>query len=130
MLESLSKDERECRTVAMQLGRAAATSSFAQFYGADTSSVTPPHALNVADMLWRCYHNWGSATVATQEGKAEVTITEGLSDALLCSSTSGLLAGLVGQAGGRGITVDHRSCLAEGCSQCVFEIGWQMKTLR
>jgi diguanylate cyclase (GGDEF)-like protein len=129
VLESLSKDDRECRTVAMQLGRAAATSSFAQFYGADTKGVTPAQALGVADMLWHCYHNWGATVVKAQELHAEVTINDGITSALLCSSTSGLLAGLIGQAGGRGITVGHRTCAAEGASTCLFELSWQAPTL-
>jgi hypothetical protein len=130
VLESLSKDERECRTVAMQLGRAAATSSFAQFYGADTKGVTPAQALGVADMLWHCYHNWGSTAVHAQELRADFVIKDGVTSPLLCSSTSGLLAGLIGQAGGRGITVDHKSCAAEGANQCLFELTWQAPTLQ
>ena len=130
VLESLSKDDRECRTVAMQLGRAAATSSFAQFYGADTKGVTPAQALGVLDMLWHCYHNWGTLLVRAMELNASVTLTEGISSVLLCSATSGLLAGLIGQAGGRGITVDHPVCIAEGGEQCQFELTWQAPTLR
>jgi serine/threonine protein kinase len=130
VLESLSKDDRECKQVAMQLGRAAATSSFAQFYGADTKSVTPVQALGVVDMLWHCYHNWGSAIVKAVELNATVAISEGITSALLCSSTSGLLAGLIGQAGGRGITVAHPVCMAEGGEQCLFDLTWQASTLR
>jgi diguanylate cyclase (GGDEF)-like protein len=129
VLESLSKDDRECRTVAMQLGRAAATSSFAQFYGADTKGVTPAQALGVADMLWHCYHNWGATVVNAQELSADVTISDGFASSLLCSSTSGLLAGLIGQAGGRGINVGHKTCAAEGASECVFDLTWQAPTM-
>jgi hypothetical protein len=130
VLESLSKDDRECRTVAMQLGRAAATSSFAQFYGADTKGVTPAQALGVLDMLWHCYHNWGTAVVKPFELNASVSIGDGISSPLLCSATSGLLAGLIGQAGGRGLSVDHPVCIAEGGDQCRFELTWQAPTLR
>lgn len=128
VLESLSKDDRECRQVAMQLGRAAATSSFAQFYGADIKAVTPAQALRATDNLWRCYHNWGSALVTSEEMRAEVTIEDGMPNALLCAATSGLLAGFVGQTGGRGVTVDHRTCTAEGDKACMFELTWQAAT--
>jgi serine/threonine protein kinase len=125
MLESLSKDARECRTAAMQLGRAAATSSFAQFYGADISSVTPAQALGVADRLWRSYHSWGSPTVVSDGDRARVTVREGIAHPLLCSSTSGLLAGVVGQARGRGVRIEHTKCITEGASECVFELRWE-----
>ncbi len=126
MLESLSKDPRECKTAAMQLGRAAATSSFAQFYGADISSVLPSQALNVADMLWRSYHSWGTATVTTDDENARVVVHGGIANALLCSTTSGLLAGVIGQAHGRGVRVEHTKCIVDGGNECVFELQWKV----
>jgi hypothetical protein len=130
MLESLSKDPRECRTAAMQLGRAAATSSFAQFYGADISAVTPAQALGVADMLWRSYHSWGATVVDPEPTRARVTVRDGIPNPLLCSSTSGLFAGLVGQARGIGVRVEHTKCVSEGASECVFELRWQLPQAR
>jgi hypothetical protein len=128
MLESISHDPRECRTAAMGLGRAAATSSFAQFYGADISSVTPMQALNVADMLWRNYHSWGITVVKTEPTRARVLVRDGFPSQLLCSVTSGLFAGIIFQARGRGIRVEHATCVAEGASECLFELQWANPT--
>jgi serine/threonine-protein kinase len=125
VLQSLGKDESECRAIALQLGRAAVDSSFSQFYGADPSAVSAAQVLRAVDLFWRCYHSWGTASVTTRDTEAEMTLTDGIASAVLCASTAGLLTGVVARAGGLSVDVQHPVCLAEGANRCVFNLTWR-----
>jgi len=128
VLQSLGRDELECRTIAMQLGRTVGESSFGQFYGADPSAVSPAQVLRTADLFWRCYHSWGAMSVVARDTDADVTLTESIPNAILCASTAGLLAAVVARAGGVSVNVEHHACLAGGAKRCDFHLTWRLAT--
>jgi hypothetical protein len=128
VLQSLAHDERDRHALVMQLGRTAIDASFREFYGADPSVVSPAHVLRAAENYWSCYHTWGQATVHARQTEAEVIVTDGIPHAILCASTAGLLAGVVAHAGGRAVSVEHRACLAEHATECVFHVRWASAT--
>ncbi|MBA3397174.1 MAG: diguanylate cyclase [Deltaproteobacteria bacterium] len=128
VLESLGASERECSTIAMQLGRTTVDASFDQFYGADLSAASPAQVLRSADLFWRCYHTWGTASVNVVDTDAEVTVTDGIANAILCASTAGILAGVVGRSGGLAVELNHDTCLAKGADHCMFRLTWRMNT--
>ncbi len=125
VLQSLGKDDEECRAIALQLGRIAVDSSFSQFYGANPAAVSPAQVLRAADVFLRCYHSWGTASVVTGETDAEVTITQSIINATLCASTAGILAGVVARSGGLAVDVEHDDCTAKGSQHCVFKMSWR-----
>jgi diguanylate cyclase (GGDEF)-like protein len=126
LLESLSKDELERRTIARQLGRSAVESSFGQFYGAEPSAVWPADVLRAVDLFWRCYHSWGVAAVIARDTDADLTLSDGIGNALVCASTAGLLTGVVARAGGLAVNVHHGECVAEGAKRCAFRLTWEL----
>lgn len=126
LLQSLSKDELECRMLARQLGRSAVESSFGQFYGAEPSAVRPADVLRAVDLFWRCYHSWGAASVIARDTDAELTLSDGVGNALLCASTAGLLTGVVARAGGLSVNVEHGACVSDGAARCAFRLTWQL----
>ncbi|MBA3818282.1 MAG: protein kinase [Deltaproteobacteria bacterium] len=130
VLESLSANELERHALAMQLGRTAVDLSFGQFYGADPSAVSPSQVLRAADLFWRSYHSWGTASVAAQDTAAEVIFSDGIVNTLLCATTAGLLAGVVARAGGIATAVEHVACVARGDRSCAFHVTWSLASQR
>ncbi len=126
LLRSLSDDELECRTIARQLGRTAVDSSFGQFYGADPSAVKPADVLRAVDLFWRCYHSWGAASVIARDTEAELTLRDGVGNALVCASTAGLLSGVIARAGGLSVHVEHGTCICDGADRCAFHLQWHL----
>ncbi|HEU0031997.1 MAG TPA: diguanylate cyclase [Kofleriaceae bacterium] len=125
VLQSLGSDDRR---VAFQLGRTAIASSFDQFYGADPSALSPAEVLRTVDMFWHCYHSWGDAVVHARDTDADVVITKGPAEPMLCASSAGILAGVIAHAGGRSVTAEHRACAAEHATECVFRLTWRSVT--
>jgi len=123
MLESLA--DEGAGQLALQLGRTAIASSFGQFYGADPAALTPAEVLRSVDMFWHCYHSWGAASVSAHGCDAEVLVAQGVASPILCSSTAGLLHGVVAHAGGQNVVVEHRACIAERARECVFHLSWR-----
>ncbi|MBA3453531.1 MAG: diguanylate cyclase [Deltaproteobacteria bacterium] len=128
ILHTLGKDHVECHRIAFQLGRTVVDSSFGQFYGADPTAMSPTQVLRAVDLFWRCYHTWGDASVTTHDTGAEVTVTHGVGDVLLCASTAGLLTGVVERAGGIAVGVEHSRCIADGADDCIFHLSWRVAT--
>jgi len=128
VLKSLGNDERERRTIAWQLGRTAVDLSFGQFYGADATASSPAEVLCAADLFWRCYHSWGTASVTATGTDAEVTVIDGVAADILCVSIAGLLAGVVAHTGGLSVGVEHRTCVANGADRCAFSVTWRLAT--
>ena len=126
IMQALAADERDGHAIAMQLGRRAIDVSFGQFYGADPSAMKPAEVLRSADLFWRCYHSWGAATVLAHDTDAVVTLTDGISNPLLCASTAGLLAGVVAHAGGQAVAVEHHTCVAKRGNRCAFHLSWKL----
>lgn len=126
LLQSLSNDEVECRSLARQLGRSAVDSSFSQFYGADPSAVRPVDVLRAVDLLWRSYHSWGAVSVTARDTDAELTLVNGVGNPLVCASTEGLLTAVVVRAGGLSVHAEHIVCIAEGADRCAFRLTWNL----
>jgi diguanylate cyclase (GGDEF)-like protein len=124
VLESLSQDVAEQKALAMQVGRAAAAASFAQFYGAETKAMTPVQTLGAADNVWRNYHSWGSVWVKAGASEAEVVLMNAIPHPLLCATTGGLLAEMVAQGHPYGVDVKHTACAAEQARRCVYKLTW------
>jgi hypothetical protein len=124
VLESLSQDVAEQKALAMQVGRAAAAASFAQFYGAETKAMQPVQALGAADNVWRNYHSWGSVWVKAGASEAEVVLMKAIPHPLLCATTGGLLAEMIAQGHPYGVEVKHTACAAEQGRRCVYKLTW------
>jgi diguanylate cyclase (GGDEF)-like protein len=123
VLASLGGDgERE--SLARQLGQQAVELSLRQFFGASPTAAGAAQVIRSADLLWRCYHTWGTISVIAHASDAQVTLTEGRSNVLLCAATAGMLAGMVEGTGGQVAAVEHPMCVARGAPRCVFDIRW------
>jgi hypothetical protein len=126
VLHSLAKNQVDCSAIALELGKVAVAATFQQFYGADPLSVTPAQVLRAADLVWHCYHSWGEVAGSVRDTGAELTVTGGITDRVLCAATAGLLTGMIARAGGISIGVEHTTCRGEGNQVCSFRLRWKV----
>jgi hypothetical protein len=106
---------------ARELGRVATRFTFNLFYGADPTSQNPTRVLNVADLLWHCYHSWGVATIEARAEDAVFTLVDSLGEPLICSTTAGILEQIVSITGGQLPSVEHPTC----GKTCIFHLRWR-----
>jgi hypothetical protein len=101
--------------------------TFSRFFGANPASLSPWHVIEAADLFWRRYHTWGAVRVSRRDGDgADVEITAGPREPLVCATTRGILEEVVHLAGAARVTVEHARCEAHGGDGCVFAVRWQM----
>jgi len=125
MLEAIARSGRDALVFARELGRVAASATFARFFGADPSAMSPGHVLDTADLFWRRYHTWGMVNVQRAgERVARLSIVGGPRDARVCASTAGILEEVVRLSGARNGQASHDECEWSGGHACVFEVAW------
>jgi diguanylate cyclase (GGDEF)-like protein len=117
----------EARSLLREIGRVATASTFSRFFGADPSALPTWEVLQTVESLWLQYHSWGVVKVERRaEFAAEISITGGPADPLLCASTTGFLEQVAAFANARHARVTHPVCEPGGC---VFHVKWQALTL-
>ena len=124
LLHTVPAGVRDPHKVARELGRAIMTSTFARFYGADPSLLSPDQVLSGAEDFWARYHSWGRLTVQAGVGHSIITITDTPREPLVCCLVEGTLERIAELAGGSDARAVHTSCETQGAAECTFEISW------
>jgi serine/threonine-protein kinase len=124
LLKAVPANVRDPKKVARELGRAAMTSTFVRFYGADPSSLTPGEVLAAAETFWARYHDWGALSVETAADHAVIEVEGTPREALVCCLTEGALERIAELAGAEGAKAQHPACEGAGAPSCRFEVRW------
>jgi diguanylate cyclase (GGDEF)-like protein len=128
VLSAVPAGVRDPRKVARELGRASMTATFARFFGADPSSLTPEEVLGAAGDFWGRYHSWGEVAVTRDAARVVVTVTGTPREPLLCCLVEGSLERIAELAGGAQARAHHPACETQGAAACTFEVRWQPAT--
>jgi diguanylate cyclase (GGDEF)-like protein len=125
MLRAIAESGRDARAFARELGRAAAATTFARFFGAKLEAIAPDQVIRGFDVLWRRYQGWGTVATEVTPLSAVIRIGDGIGEPLVCATTSGLLEQITQLTGGREVSVIHGDCQAADRGECVFDVMWR-----
>jgi serine/threonine-protein kinase len=124
ILRAVPAGVRDPRKVARELGRAAMTSTFAGFYGADPAAHTPEQLLGDAPHYFHEIHDWGEIAVEAGAGFGRVHLVGTPQNGLLCCMLEGMFERIAELAGAAQAKAHHDSCETLGEAACVFAVEW------
>jgi len=126
LLERTSGRVRDPRELARTLGRTTMSATFARFFGADPSTLTPSALLKAAEAYWSRYHTWGHVRVVDDGTKGIIaTITECPRDPLIAALIEGALGRIAELAGAVDVTVQQSETMVDGQHAFRFAISWR-----
>jgi diguanylate cyclase (GGDEF)-like protein len=129
LLHAVPPGVRDPNKVSRELGRAAMTATFARFFGADPSSLSPAEVLDAGRVFWSRYHSWGRFVAVTRDGAAGVMLEGTPRDPLLCRLVEGMLERIAELSGGDNVQAKHVACETLGAAACDFEVTWGTRAI-
>lgn len=85
---------------------------------------SPARLMKAAPTLWRSYADFGTLEVVPGSTSGELLLRGVPANPAFCATMQGFFSGLLARAGGGDPFVDHRQCVAHGCTCCVFHGQW------
>ena len=111
--------------LAVAVGKATMSATFARFFGADPLTLTPGAVLGAAESYWSLYHTWSTITVTgTKPGHRAVALRGDPVSPYVCLSVAASFARIAELSGATDVSCDHTQCACTGSDLCELAVVW------
>ena len=110
--------------VPRKVGRSTMNGTFAQFFGADPTTLAAEKVLAALPTFWARYHDWGGIEADVHPGSAEITLGGYAGSPDVCMLVAAELERIVELTGAHAVGSMHPSCACTGGKRCEYRLTW------
>ena len=125
LLNIIDREAEDSHLPLRDLGAAITSSTLEAYFGANPKSQSPSSLVKAAESYWHRYHSWGELSVAVESAtQAQIDLTQGPHDVLLCHLMSGMFGQIPLMAGAPQSHCRINTCVSRGDPACTFTVQW------
>jgi hypothetical protein len=120
----LARERVPSQLVPRKVGRSTMNGTFAQFFGADPTTLAAEKVLAALPTFWARYHDWGGIEAVVHPGSADITLGGYAGSTDVCMLVAAELERIVELTGASAVAAAHTSCACNGARRCEFRLTW------